>query len=121
MEYSDFNNKLNSKNKDIYLVTDIDAVKGAITNLLSISKVQVPGRPDLGTKLESSLFEIMDETTFDFVEELITEAIEEFEPRVDITNITFTPDYDQSVLLINLNFKLKTSRDEFSLSVEIDI
>ena len=119
--YTDLNSNLNTLNKDVYLDSGIQAIKNSIKNIILTQKGQVPGNPNFGTNIDSVLGEIIDDITFDLAEEMIIESIEEFESRVTISDIIFTPYYDENVLSIECYFIVKATNEEANVTVPLQI
>ena len=59
----------------------------------------------------------MDDITYDLASEMIIDTITEFEPRVNIDNITFVEDFDNNVLLINVYCTVKSTNDTLQVQI----
>ena len=68
--------------QDMTAVTDIDAVKQSIKNLVLTRLTERPFQPLLGTGLAGLLFELADQFTEFAIRDEIFRVITEYEPRV---------------------------------------
>ena len=83
----DVNMKNHPETGDVVLKYDINAVKRAIRNLVSINYYEIPFKPSLGTNLRGMLFELNDDPSRIVLEQQIKDMLNNFEPRADFTNI----------------------------------
>ena len=101
---ADVDYKLKTFDKDVKLAVGIDSIKNSIKNIVTTQKFQVPGNPDFGCDLESELFGIMDEITYEVIREKIIEEIIEREPRITISKIDIVANFDTQQLIIEMFF-----------------
>ena len=79
---------LNPTTGDIYKVTDANAVRQSVKNLLMTQKGTMPFRPYYGAGLEDLLFSLSTDLDEDDIEQRVRSAIDNYEPRAaDITII----------------------------------
>jgi hypothetical protein len=107
--FSDLDRNLTSENKDVKIRYDIEAIENSITNILTVAKGEVPGRPNFGCVLEQFLFEMQDELTFEAIRQAIKEALIEFEPRIKVYAVEFESYITQQVLLIKISYTILDS------------
>ena len=69
--------------KDIKPVTDIDAVKNAVKNLVLSSRYDRPFHPELGCRITDMLFENASPFTAVAIRQEIEQILQEFEPRIN--------------------------------------
>lgn len=100
-------------------VVNIDAVKTSIHNILSTPKGTRVMLRDFGSDLKSLLFENMDETLYDLVEDEIKNAIATWDDRVIVKRVEFTTRADKNQLDIILHFAVRGYSDIFSIPVTI--
>lgn len=67
---------------DINALSDVDAIKRAVQNLVRIQAGEVFFNRKIGTNISDSLFELMSGDTADLLKTEIRTTIENFEPRV---------------------------------------
>ena len=119
--YSDFDYRLNAINKDVKVVTNVDAINNSIRNIITTQKYSVPGNPDFGANIETALFEIIDQVTFDYIEDLINEEVRKWEDRVEIRNIDFDYDTDNGQILCKIQYIILQSDEIGSVNVKLDV
>jgi phage baseplate assembly protein W len=83
---------------------DVNAVRGAISNLLNWKIGQRILNPQFGNGLESFLYEQLNETTIMNIKTSLTKLFE-YEPRANIINIDVIPKEDNEIL-INVEYKI---------------
>jgi uncharacterized protein len=113
---------------DIQISKDYEAISNSLTNLFNT----IPGQrflfPEYGLDLRQFLFSPINESTARIISSKITNTIKKYEPRVQVTNISVTPQPDNNlytiILIINipilntsqtLNYFLKTTEQNFIL------
>tara|TARA_Y100001938_G_C8085116_1_gene431484 strand:+ start:1806 stop:2219 length:414 start_codon:yes stop_codon:yes gene_type:complete len=103
--YTDIDiNMLNHpQSKDLVLKFDISAIKRSVRNLLSTNNYERPFKPGLGVNLRGMLFEL-NSTPTDVLKDDIIELIENFEPRVNILNVSTT--FRGNTLNVTLEFSV---------------
>jgi phage baseplate assembly protein W len=97
------------------------AVRQALLLLLSTRPGERVMRPDYGCDLHQLAFAVNDETTAALVIHHVRQAVLRWEPRVEILNLDATPDPDNGLLTIILEYRVRltqgTDRLAFSLSL----
>lgn len=108
---------LNAKEstKDLLKVTNIDAVKTSLKNILNTSLYSRLLNPDLDFNLKKYLFERINSNIAYFIGYEICTKITVFEPRVVIDNVNIQLDYDNACYIITLEFKIPSLNQTLSL------
>ena len=83
----DLNLTPHPSSKDLTLKYDKDAVKRSLRNIMLTNDYERPFKPNFGANLRAQLFELADDITKYEIRKQITEAIEDYEPRVVIDKI----------------------------------
>jgi phage baseplate assembly protein W len=106
--YSDLNLSLliNPITRDISPVTDIDAVKNSIKNLMLTSFHERPFQPTIGAGLTALLFENANIFTTIELENAIKKTINIHEPRVTDLEIEINDDIDRNAYAITVKFRV---------------
>ena len=73
----------------IALARGQDDVDQAIGIVLSTAPGERPMRPEFGCRVHEHLFDVLDATTLGRMEVAIREALERWEPRVEIVDVAF--------------------------------
>jgi phage baseplate assembly protein W len=68
---------------DIRALTDIDAVKNSVRNLLLTNKGERPFRPNVGSNLTQLLFEHANPFTYETIRQNISDMLQTYEPRIN--------------------------------------
>ena len=83
-------------NKDVNKVTDIEAVKRSVRNLVLLNSYEKPFHPEIAGDVRGLLFENMTPLTALNLQRKIEEVLSNFEPRAKITQIIADPDMDRN-------------------------
>jgi len=82
--------------KDISKVTDIQAVKRSIRNLVLINHYEKPFHPEIGSGVRGILFEPMTPLTAHILTRKIEDVITNFEPRARLISVRAQPNLDRN-------------------------
>ena len=91
---------------DLVLKKDNDAVKRSIRNIMLTNNYERPFKPNFGANLRGLLFELADDVTKFEIRKQITEAIEAYEPRVEVDTIYLNEDRSNN-MFINLHYGIR--------------
>lgn len=105
-EYSDIDCTFAAKPTTgaLYKKTDANAVRQAVKNLLLTNRGSVPFRPLYGGDLEGLLFSLNTDVDEMDIEDAITRAINNSEPRAEVRSVTAKFNEDYNSLSITLVF-----------------
>jgi hypothetical protein len=97
-QYTDLDLFFGSKtvSKDINKVTDIQAVKRSIRNLVLTNHYEKPFHPEIGSGVRGILFEPMTPLTAHILTRKIEDVIENFEPRARLISVRAQPNLDRN-------------------------
>ena len=115
----DLSFKVNPFTKDLYLLTDEDAVKTSIKHLLRTSNFERPFHPEIGTQIRSLMFENFSAAVKIALESTIAESIEKFETRARLLKVSVDEYEDKNDLLINVIFTLKNGNTPITITTSI--
>jgi phage baseplate assembly protein W len=106
--YSDIRGdlSLNPATDDVLLVTNEDAIRTSIINLLNTDRYERVMKPNLGSNIRALLFENADVQTAYNLRELIYETIETFEPRCNLIDVIVEDDQDRNAYNLYITFTL---------------
>ena len=82
--------------KDINKVTDIQAVKRSIRNLVLTNHYEKPFHPEIGSGVRGILFEPMTPLTAHILTRKIEDVITNFEPRARLISVKAIPNLDRN-------------------------
>lgn len=103
---------------DVAKKIDIQAVKQSVRNILLTNKGEKPFDPNFGGGLRSFLFENFNVISVAALKTKIRIAIENYEPRVNITSIEVFDQPDNNAIRVIVDFTIK-SPEGTSDSVEL--
>ena len=98
-----FFGKKNS-NRDISDVTDVQAVKRSIRNLVQLNTYDKPFHPEISGGVREMLFEPMSPITAVIIARKVEDVINNFEPRARLESVRAIPDFDNNRYEISISF-----------------
>ena len=105
-EYIDLDLFFNKKttSKDISKVTNIQAVKRSVRNLILMNHYEKPFHPEIGSGVRGLLFELMSPITANVLARVIEDVIENYEPRAKLIGVRVYPDMDRNAYEVTIEF-----------------
>ena len=97
---------LNSVTKDVNKLTDAEAVKRSVRNLINTNHYERFFRPELGSGLRGLLFEPMTEITTQFIKQKIIELLNFYEPRIRLTSVIVNNHMDENAYSVRISFNI---------------
>ena len=97
---------LNSVTKDVNKLTDAEAVKRSVRNLINTNHYERFFRPELGYGLRGLLFEPMTEITTQFIKQKIIELLNFYEPRIRLTSVIVDNQMDENAYSVRISFNI---------------
>jgi len=91
-------------NKDVNKVTDVEAVKRSVRNLILLNSYEKPFHPEIAGDVRGLLFELMTPLTSAVIARKIQDVIENFEPRARLTGVQAIPDFDRNLYEVTVYF-----------------
>ena len=92
--WSDVNNKLKiDKTGDVKKDVNLDAIEGAIENILLTRRGERVMRPDFGSALEAFLFEPVSASTAHKIGLEILDVLSRWEQRIEVQKVEVVADY----------------------------
>ena len=93
-----------SSDNDVGIVTDIQAVKRSIRNLVQLNHYEKPFHPEISSGIREMLFELMTPITSMMIARKIEDVINNYEPRAVLQSVTPIPDYDRNAYEVKIEF-----------------
>jgi phage baseplate assembly protein W len=117
-QYSDLdlNFTIHPVKKDINVYTDEMAVINALKNLILTNHYERPFQPDLGSNVRKLLFENLDIITAAALEKEIEQTITNFEPRVQILDISVAPNDEKNSYGVTMRFNVINRTEPVTIS-----
>ena len=94
----------NTVTNDVNKLTDVEAVKRSVRNLINTNHFERPFHPEIGGNVRALLFENMTPLTALNLQRKIEEVLNNFEPRAKITQILAEPDIDRNGYRLEIKF-----------------
>ena len=91
-------------NKDVNKVTDIEAVKRSVRNLVLLNSYEKPFHPEIAGDVRALLFENMTPLTSAVIARKVQDVIENFEPRARLTGVQSIPNFDRNAYEVTVYF-----------------
>ena len=89
---------------DVNKLTDVEAVKRSVRNLINTNHFERPFHPEIGGNVRALLFENITPLTALNLQRKIEEVLNNFEPRAKITQILADPDIDRNGYKLEIKF-----------------
>ena len=105
-QYSDLDLFFGKKtsNADIQKVTDVQAVKRSLRNLVQLNTYEKPFHPEIACGVREMLFEPMSPILAAMIARKVEDVIENFEPRARLVSVRAIPDLDRNAYEIIVEF-----------------
>ena len=94
----------NTATKDIQKLTDIEAVKRSVRNLIKLNHYEKPFRPEIGSNLRATLFENITPQINHAISKQIDLLIRNYEPRCRLVQLNVQPDVDRNGYRASISF-----------------
>ena len=101
--------QINSATKDIQKITDIEAVKRSVRNLINLNHYEKPFHPEIGSNLRAMLFENMTPQMNALISKQIEQLIQNYEPRARLIQVRTLPLFDRNAYAVTINFQVVNS------------
>ena len=89
---------------DVNKLTDVEAVKRSVRNLINTSHFERPFHPEIGSNVRAMLFEPMTPLTALNLQRKVQEVLVNFEPRIRLVQILARPDIDRNAYDLRIMF-----------------
>ena len=93
-----------SSDSDISKVTDVQAVKRSIRNLVLLNHYEKPFHPEIASGVRDMLFELMTPVTANILARKIEDVIANFEPRARVVSVRTIPNFDNNSYEVSIEF-----------------
>jgi len=110
-----------SSNNDVRQVTDAQAVKRSIRNLVQLNTYEKPFHPEIAGGVRELLFEPMSPLVAVVIARKIEDVITNFEPRARLVSVRAFPDLDRNAYEVSVEFYIVNAPTElvdFSIMLE---
>ena len=91
---------------DIISIKNEDAIKKSVINLVRTQINERFFNSLLGTTLGSTLFELIDQESFEFLEDEIEVLLRNFEPRITVTRVFAQGQVDSNSVFVQIEYDI---------------
>ena len=89
---------------DVNKVTDVQAVKRSVRNLVLLNTYDKPFHPEIAGGVREMLFEPMTPIIASIIARKVEDVIDNFEPRARLVGVRATPDLDRNAYELSVHF-----------------
>ena len=108
----DLNFTRKNSNSDVNILTDVQAVKRSLRNLILLNYYEKPFHPEIAGGIRQMLFENMTPTVSIIISKQIEQVIANYEPRARLVSIRAIPNYDKNSYEVNIEFYIVNTPTE---------
>jgi uncharacterized protein len=116
--YTDFDISFtpNPVTGDLNMVTGTNSVVQSLMNLLQLNNYEKPFHPEITSSIRALLFEPLDPIVAGSLKVEIVNLIENFEPRVSLLSVDVTPDYDNDLFNVVIEFNVLNNTNPLTIT-----
>jgi len=96
----------NPLNRDLIGIKNETAIARSVKNLVLTSQGERFFNSSFGTKVSKLLFENIDEMTASIIKDEISFTLNTYEPRIEVTDLTVSPNYDDNEFAVTIQYKI---------------
>jgi len=96
----------NPLNRDLIGIKNETAIARSVKNLVLSSQGEKFFNSSFGTRVSKLLFENIDEMTASIIKDEITYVLNTYEPRIQIMEVTVSPNYDENEFATTIQYKI---------------
>ena len=109
---------------DVTMVTDVQDIKRSVRNLVMTNRFEKPFHPEIASHVRDLLFEPFSPVTINLLRNRIETVLENYEPRVTLTDVEVEdPDFqkmDNNELNVRIFFTLKNDPEIQTVDVLLE-
>ena len=96
---------------DVNKLTDAEAIKRSVRNLINTNHYDRPFNPIMGSNVRDLLFEPYTELSAMSLAYKVREIIDFYEPRVEIVGLTIDPQEDRNAYFLRMEFIIISTQE----------
>lgn len=105
---------------DVLIKTGADAIKRSVRNLILTNFYEKPFRPGIGSSALKLLFDNVNPLTANFLKNAIIEVIKNYEPRVQIVDVTVSFDVDNNGYNARLQYVILNRNEPVTTTIFLE-
>ena len=98
--------KFNPLSGDLIGLKNENAIARAVRNIVSTTPGEKFFDPDFGSSVSEILFENVDDITAVSIEDEIKSSLKNYEPRVELINVTVDPNFDENQFDVRITYRI---------------
>ena len=98
--------KFNPLSGDLITLKNENAIARAVRNIVSTTPGEKFFDPDFGSSVSEILFENVDDITAVSIEDEIKSSLKNYEPRVELINVTVDPNFDENQFDVRITYRI---------------
>jgi phage baseplate assembly protein W len=98
--------KFNPLSGDLIALKNENAIARAVRNIVLTTPGEKFFDPDFGSSVSEILFENVDEITAISIEDEIKSSLKNYEPRVELINVTVDPNFDENQFDVRITYRI---------------
>ena len=98
--------KFNPLSGDLIALKNENAIARAVRNIVLTSPGEKFFDPDFGSSVSEILFENVDDITAISIEDEIKSSLKNYEPRVELINVTVNPNFDENQFDVRITYRI---------------
>lgn len=106
--------------KDVVKKTGAEAIKRSVRNLIFTNFYERPFRHYLGSDVRNLLFENAGPLTIVYLKDAIVVLLENFEPRIKLTDVVINEDLDNNGFNVTLSYIIRNRGVEITSSLFLE-
>lgn len=120
--YSDIDTNLtvNPISEDVGRITNENAIRRSIRNLLLTDFYERPFKADIGSNIRKLLFEIITPITIELLQKSISDVITNYEPRANLIDVICTPYEDNNAIDVTIVFSIINREEPITMQLSLD-
>ena len=105
---------------DVNKLTDVEAVKRSVRNLINTSHFERPFHPEIGSDVRRMLFEPMTPLTALNLQRKVGEVLNNFDPRIKLVQILARPNLDRNSYHLTIMFYVIGSSEPITVETFLE-
>ena len=98
--------KFNPLSGDLITLKNENAIARAVRNIVLTTPGEKFFDPDFGSSVSEILFENVDDITAISIEDEIKSSLKNYEPRVELINVTVDPNFDENQFDVRITYRI---------------
>ena len=105
---------------DIASLTNIEAVKRSVRNLINTNFYERPFHPEIGSNVRSVLFEPVSPIVASVLERHVRDVVENFEPRAELIDVQVSDNADANEYRVQIKFFVVNSSNIADMNIFLE-